>query len=93
MAFGERRINLTKIYNIREGIKPEADTLPERFFTDPITVGRWENYSIDKVKFQEMIQTYYAMMGWDDHGVPKFATLLENHLEWVTQEGYLPVIK
>ena len=93
MAFGERRINLTKIYNIREGIKPEADTLPERFFTDPITVGRWENYSIDKVKFNEMIQTYYAMMGWDVKGVPRYATLLENHLEWVTEDGHLPVIK
>ncbi len=31
MAFGERRINLTKFNNIREVIKPEADTLPERF--------------------------------------------------------------
>ena len=93
MAFGERRINLTKIYNIREGVKPEADTLPERFFTDPITVGRWENYSIDKVKFNEMIQTYYAMMGWDVKGVPRYATLLENHLEWVTEDGHLPVVK
>ena len=93
MAFGERRINLTKIYNIREGIKPEADTLPERFFTDPITVGRWDNYSIDKIKFNEMIQTYYAMMGWNDQGVPRYSTLLENHLEWVTEEGHLPVIK
>jgi aldehyde:ferredoxin oxidoreductase len=93
MAFGERRINLTKIYNIREGIRPEADTLPERFFTDPITVGRWQNYSIDKVKFNEMIQTYYAMMGWDDKGVPRYATLLENHLEWVTADGHLPVVK
>lgn len=93
MAFGERRINLTKIYNIREGIKPEADTLPERFFTDPITVGRWQNYSIDKVKFNEMIQTYYAMMGWDQKGVPTYATLLENHLEWVAEQGHLPVVK
>ncbi len=92
MAFGERRINLTKIYNIREGIKPEADTLPERFFTDPITVGRWKNHSIDKVKFNEMIQTYYSMMGWNNQGVPRYATLLENHLEWVVDEGHLQKI-
>ncbi len=51
------------------------------------------NYSIDKVKFNEMIQTYYAMMGWDDKGVPRYATLLENHLEWVTADGHLPVVK
>jgi aldehyde:ferredoxin oxidoreductase len=40
-----------------------------------------------------MIQTYYAMMGWNDQGVPRYSTLLENHLEWVTEEGHLPVIK
>jgi len=93
MAFGERRINLTKIYNIREGITADQDTLPERFFTDPISVGRWSNYSIDKSKFQEMIATYYAMMGWNDEGVPRYSTLLSNHLEWVVDEGYLEKVQ
>lgn len=93
MAFGERRINLTKIYNIREGITADQDTLPERFFTDPISVGRWSNYSIDKSKFQGMIATYYAMMGWDDEGVPRYSTLLSNHLEWVVDEGYLEKVQ
>ena len=93
MAYGQRRINLTKIYNIREGITADQDTLPERFFTDPITVGRWSNYFIDKAKFQEMIQTYYAMMGWDESGNPRYSTLLTNRLEWVVDEGYLEMIK
>jgi len=89
MAFGERRIHLTKAYNVREGMLPEADTLPERFFTDTITVGRWQNHSIDKVKFDKSIQTYYSMMGWDKSGVPSYEALLENHLEWVVDEGHL----
>lgn len=89
MEFGERRINLTKIFNLREGITSDQDTLPERFFTDPITVGRWKNYSIDKTKFQEMIQTYYSMMGWDKNGVPLYSTLLQNRLEWVVDENFL----
>ncbi len=93
MEYGERRINLTKIYNIREGITADQDTLPERFFTDPITVGRWSNYSIDKGKFTEMIQTYYAMMGWNEAGAPRYSTLLANRLEWVVDEGHLPLIK
>ena len=93
MAFGERRINLTKIYNIREGITADQDTLPERFFTDPITVGRWSNYSIDKSKFQEMIQTYYSMMGWDNQGVPRYSTLLANRLEWVVADGHLEKVE
>ncbi len=93
MEYGERRINLTKIYNIREGITADQDTLPERFFTDPITVGRWSNYSIDKGKFQEMIQTYYAMMGWNEAGIPRYSTLLSSRLEWVVDEGHLPLVK
>jgi aldehyde:ferredoxin oxidoreductase len=93
MEYGERRINLTKIYNIREGITVDQDTLPERFFTDPITVGRWSNYSIDKGKFQEMIQTYYAMMGWSEAGIPRYSTLLSSRLEWVVDEGHLPLVK
>ena len=90
MAYGERRINLTKVYNVREGMPASADTLPERFFTDTITVGRWQNHKIDKQKFDEMIKTYYAMMGWDENGVPTIAALLENRLEWVVEEGHLP---
>lgn len=93
MAFGERRINLTKAFNIREGVPPEADTLPERFFTDKITVGRWTNYSIDKTKFEEMVKTYYEMMGWNQDGVPKYSTLLENHLEWAADDGHIPTLE
>jgi len=93
MEYGERRINLTKIYNAREGITADQDTLPERFFTDPITVGRWSNYFIDKGKFQEMIQTYYAMMGWNEAGIPRYSTLLSSRLEWVVDEGHLPLVK
>ena len=93
MAYGQRRINLTKIYNIREGLTADQDTLPERFFTDPITVGRWDNHFIDKAKFQEMIQTYYAMMGWNEEGVPRYSTLLANRLEWVIEENHLTLVK
>jgi aldehyde:ferredoxin oxidoreductase len=92
MAFGERRINLTKVYNVRESVPASADTLPERFFTDTITVGRWQNHKIDKTKFDEMIKTYYAMMGWDEDGVPTITALLENRLEWVVDEGHLSAI-
>ena len=93
MEFGERRIHLTKVFNVREGLTAAEDTLPERFFTDPITVGRWENHSLDKEKFQEMIQTYYAMMGWDEAGIPRYTTLLEKHLEWVVDEGHIAQVK
>lgn len=92
MAFGTRRINLTKAYNVREGVPPEADTLPERFFTDTITVGRWTDHCIDRDAFHDMIATYYSMMGWDNDGVPTYATLLDSHLEWVVDEGHIQLV-
>jgi aldehyde:ferredoxin oxidoreductase len=40
-----------------------------------------------------MIQTYYAMMGWDESGNPRYSTLLANRLEWVVDEGHLQKVK
>ncbi len=90
MNFGVRRMHLTKAYNVREGMPAAWDTLPERFFTDTISVGRWTDHCIDKSAFDEMIATYYAMCGWDSEGVPRYETLMEHHLEWVVDEGHLP---
>jgi aldehyde:ferredoxin oxidoreductase len=84
MRFGERRIHLIRMYNIREGIDADQDTLPERFFHDPLTSsGRLSGITIDKSLFDQMIKLYYTMMGWDENGVPTRATLLDHHLEWV----------
>jgi len=38
---------------------------------------------IDKVKFRQMIQTYYEMCGWDSQGRPTLAKLYDMHLEWL----------
>jgi aldehyde:ferredoxin oxidoreductase len=84
MRFGERRIHLMRMYNIREGITADQDTLPERFFNDPLTSsGRLTGITIDKALFSDLIKLYYNMMGWDENGIPSQATLLDHHLEWV----------
>jgi len=85
IRWGERRNHLMRIYNLREGITSEQDTLPERFFKEPIQNGRLKDVVIDKKEFQESIDTYYEMMGWDEKGVPRKGTLYDHHLEWVRQ--------
>jgi aldehyde:ferredoxin oxidoreductase len=37
MRFGERRLHLMRLYNLREGLTADQDTLPERFFTEALT--------------------------------------------------------
>ena len=82
MRFGERRNHLYRIYNNREGLGPADDTLPDRFFDEPISDGPKQGRRLDRRRFAEVIETYYAMMGWDAKGVPLPATLYDHHLEW-----------
>ncbi|MFP4442877.1 MAG: aldehyde ferredoxin oxidoreductase family protein [Spirochaetia bacterium] len=82
IRWGIRRFHLMKLYNLREGIGPEQDTLPERFFKLPIQDGRLKGTVIDEERFQKMISLYYEMMGWDGNGIPTPAALYEADLSW-----------
>ncbi|MDE0391175.1 MAG: hypothetical protein OXI57_03795 [Rhodospirillales bacterium] len=86
MRFGERRNHLYRVYNNREGLGPEDDTLPDRFFDEAISEGPKQGQRLDRATFRRVIDTYYQMMGWDAAGVPLPATLYDHHLEW-TLEG------
>jgi aldehyde:ferredoxin oxidoreductase len=79
-----------RVFNLREGLDASDDTLPDRFFDDPIPDGIWAGTRIDRAKFGEAIRTYYRMMGWDDAGQPRYETLLDHHLEWVVADGHAP---
>jgi aldehyde:ferredoxin oxidoreductase len=90
MRFGERRLHLMRVYNLREGLTAADDTLPARFFEEPLPMPRerWDGKRLDWAEFTAAIQAYYRMMGWDD-GRPRFETLLYHQLEWVVDEGLL----
>jgi aldehyde:ferredoxin oxidoreductase len=82
MRFGERRNHLMRMFNLREGIGAAADTLPARFFDDPITAGAWAGTRLDRGAFAAAVESYYRMMGWDRDGRPLVETLFDHHLEW-----------
>ena len=82
MRWGERRNHLMRVYNLREGLSAADDTLPKRFFTLPIDHGRLAGTVIDSVAFARSVKLYYEMMGWDETGVPRKATLYDHKLEW-----------
>jgi aldehyde:ferredoxin oxidoreductase len=88
MRWGERRNHLMRVYNLREGLAATDDTLPDRFFDEPIPQGTWSGTRLDRSAFTKAIRTYYRMMGWDDEGRPRYETLLDHHLEWTAQEGH-----
>ena len=86
VRFGERRLHLMRVYNLREGLTAAADTLPARFFDDPIhKSGRFDGKRLDREQFVSAVRTYYQMMGWDDAGRPLLETLIDHQLEWTCE--------
>jgi aldehyde:ferredoxin oxidoreductase len=82
MRWGDRRNHLMRVYNLREGLTAADDTLPDRFFTEPIRHGRLAGTVLDRGSFAEAVKTYYQVMGWDSSGVPLPGTLVDHHLDW-----------
>ncbi len=84
MRLGERRLHLMRLYNLREGLSAEDDTLPDRFFEEGLDCsGKLSGVNLNREIFKDMIHTYYEMMGWDKNGVPKKATLLDHQIHQI----------
>lgn len=67
---GRRVVDLEKLINLREGLTRADDTLPRRYFQDPMPLGATKGHHIDPKEFQSLLSRYYAHRGWDDEGVP-----------------------
>jgi aldehyde:ferredoxin oxidoreductase len=65
MAVGERTFALERMFNAREGFTAADDTLPERFFTEPLTLGKAEGAVLDRAAFQASLADWYAERGYD----------------------------
>jgi aldehyde:ferredoxin oxidoreductase len=77
MKAGERRINLMRAFNAREGFDRRHDRLPSRAF-EPLRGGPADGNRIDPVAFEAALDAYYAVMGWDPAtGAPGAGTLAE----------------
>ena len=82
---GERKINLAKAFNLREGLDSSQDALAKRSF-DPLRGGASDGKKIDKIEHKKAVALYYAMMNWDEKtGAPTKAKLIELGLSWVAE--------
>jgi aldehyde:ferredoxin oxidoreductase len=66
-------VTMTRLFNIREGIRTADDDLPQRFFEQPLLHGGSKGNTVDRAKFQEMVNEYYALRGWNAEGMPESA--------------------
>jgi aldehyde:ferredoxin oxidoreductase len=91
LKVGERSGILSRAFNIREGLTPEDDTLPDRLF-EPLENGPLKGAKIDREEFQRALNLYYQMAGWDTKtGFPTEAKLAELDLDWVNDYRPTPV--
>ena len=61
-----RIADMTRTFNLREGLKPEHDRLPQRLHREPLPSGQ----GVSEAELQYMVDEYYRLRGWDEEGRP-----------------------
>ena len=81
---GERRVNLMRGFNAREGAGRELDTLPVKVFDQPLKGGASDGLFVTRAELEAALDDYYELAGWDKvTGMPTPAKLEELGLGWV----------
>ena len=84
LTIGERKINLMRAFNAREGIGKAADTLPKKLFQPLTGKGPTAGVALTQEEFERARAAYYELAGCDPAtGYPTRAKLGELGLEWV----------
>jgi len=65
---GRRVLNIGRAFNQREGFARKDDTMPERLAKDPLKSGPAAGQTIPREAFDDMLDQYYKVMGWDENG-------------------------
>jgi aldehyde:ferredoxin oxidoreductase len=68
---GKRVIDFERMFNNREGISKKDDTLPKRYFDDPMPLNLSKGHHIDRDEFDKMLSRYYKIRNWTDDGIVK----------------------
>jgi aldehyde:ferredoxin oxidoreductase len=74
---GKRVIDTERMFNNREGIGRKDDTLPKRYFDDPMPLKIAKGHHIDRKEFDGMLSRYYKLRGWTADGQVKKARVKE----------------
>lgn len=85
---GERAFNVEKAFNTRCGATRADDTIPERFFSEPLLGGGPNGGAVvDREKFNQILNEYYEARRFDpDSGLPTRAGLERLGLGWIADD-------
>ncbi|KYK29620.1 aldehyde:ferredoxin oxidoreductase [Thermoplasmatales archaeon SG8-52-1] len=71
LEVGKRIIDIERMFNNREGISKKDDTLPKRYFDDPMSLKIAKGHHIDREEFNNLLLRYYKLRGWTNDGQVK----------------------
>ncbi len=87
LKVSERVRNLERMFDVRQGLRRKDDSLPKKFFQEPLKSGPYKGEVLDKEKFETMKDEYYEIRGWDKKtGIPSRDKLEELGLGDVAEE-------
>lgn len=81
---GERICDMERIFNLREGICRDDDTLPYRVMWEEIPRGPLKGQKTSLGKLKELLDRYYQLRGADENGIPR-----REVIERLSLQGYL----
>lgn len=85
LKVGERRINMMRWFNSKNGFTKKDDILPDRIFK-PMKEGPFKDKVLDKQLFEQSLEQYYQFAGWDTlTGNPTESNLRRLSLQWLIE--------
>lgn len=83
-----RQLNLEKAFNLRfTNFDRRHDMPTPRDLSEPIPTGSLAGWKLDESKYNEMLDEYYDLHGWDrETSYPKRQTLVNLDLEYVAND-------
>ncbi len=79
---GERRLNLMRVFNAREGFDRKQDKLPKKFFKALQGEGPTAGIAISHEEVEFALDEYYKLAGWTKDGRPTREQLEKLDLAW-----------
>ena len=83
-VIGERIWNMERIFNLREGICRDDDTLPYKVMWEEVPRGPLKGQKTSLGKLKELLDRYYQLRGADENGIPR-----REVIKRLSLQGYL----
>ena len=85
LRVGERKFNMMRLFNARDGYDLKKDVVAERLFS-PLKGGITDGFKLERDECERAKQAFYKQRGWDPiTGNPTDEKINELGLEWVQE--------